>query len=193
MRREVIVRRAAHACIALAPIYYLLPQELPPFGIPRWVLLVVFIGGIVAFEWYRLKKGFTFLGLRPHEKGQIASFVWAAAGITLVLWLPPHDIGTAALIGMALTDPLAGELRNTGRSTRTTVVLCLVAYFILAFLPLILMGYRSATASLLMALVGSVVAVVSESYKNPYLDDDFLMAVLPAGAMWAVSVPFGNP
>ncbi|HEX9908169.1 MAG TPA: hypothetical protein VGB78_06860 [Thermoplasmata archaeon] len=190
MKRELVVRRGAHICIALAPVYYLLPEQLPVIGVGRWVLLVVFIVGIAAFEAHRLRKGITFLGLRPHEKGQIASFVWAAAGITVVLWLVPHDIATAALIGMAFVDPLAGELRHADRSSGITFGLSFVVYFSIAASALALMEYRTLLGSVVMGGVGSIVAVASESYKTRHVDDDFLMAVAPAGVMWAASVAF---
>ena len=105
MDKARLFRRGVHCLIALAPLYFLLPEDLPLIGLRRWVLLIAFFVGIAAFEVYRLRKGIVVMGLRPHEKNSIASFVWAAAGITTALWLLPRDIASAALVGMAFADP----------------------------------------------------------------------------------------
>lgn len=183
MEREVLVRRAMHVAIALAPLYYLFPDDLPICGVRRWVLLIAFFAAITLFESYRLKKGFTFLGLRPHEKRHIASFVWAAAGITTVLWVFPYDIAAAALVGMAVTDPLAGELRSRGRKERLTIPLSVAVYFALSAIVLVAWHDRSVAVNLMISLYGAVVAVASEMIKTRYVDDDFLMLVLPALVM----------
>ncbi|MCU0851656.1 MAG: hypothetical protein MUC90_00145 [Thermoplasmata archaeon] len=182
MRREVVFRRVAHLLIALAPLYYALPVELPILSVHRWTLVVVFFLGICAFEAYRLKKGMTFLGLRPHERGQIASFAWAAAGIAAVLWLCPHDVAAAALVGMACVDPLAGELRKA-KGDSVAVVSSLAAYFVLAFSVLFLWEWRDGLLVVILAAVGSITAVGAERTKVRYVDDDFLMLVVPGAAM----------
>lgn len=181
--REVLVRRAAHVAIALAPLYYLLPDDLPVCGLRRWVLLIAFFAGIAAFETIRLRKGFTFMGLRPHERRHIASFVWAAAGITTVLWVFPYDIAAAALVGMAFADPLAGEMRSRGRSERSTVAASFVVYLALCSAVLVLWNDRSVALNLAIALFGAATAVSAELIKTRYVDDDFLMLVLPALVM----------
>jgi amino acid transporter len=168
--------------MAFAPLYFLLPADLPACGLRRWVLLILFFACIAAFEAYRLKKGMTFLGLRPHEKHQIASFVWAAAGITFVLWFFPHDVATAALVGCAVVDPLAGELRLARRPRETVVISCLITYILIAVCVFVVADWRLVFASAL-ALSGGAVAVLAEMYKSPYIDDDFLMSVAPAIVM----------
>lgn len=185
MKREVVVRRAVHALIALSPLYYAIPVDLPFLGLRRWVLLIAFFASISTVEAFRLRKGITFLGLRPHEKDQIASFVWAAAGITLVLWLFPHEIATAALIGMAIVDPLVGELRNTVDS-RVAFPVASGLYVFLCFSALFLSGDVSILFAGALACVGAAVAIPSEAFKIGHVDDDFLMLVLPAVAMMAL-------
>lgn len=188
MKREVLVRRAVHASIALTPLYYALPENLPFVGWHRWTLVVVFFAGVLLFEAYRLRNGRTFLGLRPHERHQIASFAWAAAGVTAVLWLCPHDIAAAALVAMALVDPLAGEMRGAGYKDRSVVPLSLAAYFALCAPVLVLWDLRPDTDSIALAAVATFLAVGSERFKVRYVDDDFLMAVVPAAAMTALAL-----
>jgi hypothetical protein len=188
MKKDAIARRGIHMLIALAPLYYALPVNLPIIGLHRWTLVVVFFSAIMVFEACRLRKGITFMGLRPHEKNQIASFAWAAAGITATLWLSPHDIASAALVGMALVDPLAGELRLRAVADVKALPLSMLVYFVLAVSVLLVWDVRTAAQSLVLCTVGTVLAVFSERAKIRYVDDDFLMAVLPAVAMTALSL-----
>lgn len=186
--RETIVRRGVHALIALAPLYYLLPVEIEPLGVHRWMLLVLFLFSIIAFESVRLAKGWKLFGLRPHETRQIASFAWAAAGITATLWLFPMEIATAALVGMALVDPLAGVLRGAGTRDPVTVSSSSIAYFAIALSALLVVGDLALPGCLAVALVGTVLAIPSEWFEVPYVDDDFLMLVIPAAGMTALSL-----
>ncbi len=185
---EALVRRGVHALIGLAPLYYLLPVEIESLGVRRWVLLVGFLCAVIAFESVRLAKGWKLFGLRPHETKQIASFVWAAAGITATLWLFPVEVATAALVGMALVDPLAGTLRAAGARDRITLSSCTLAYFVIALPALGLLGDLAFLGCVAVAAVGAALAIPSEWFDVPYVDDDFLMLVVPAIGMAALTL-----
>lgn len=189
MKKDVLVRRSVHCLIALAPLYFLLPDNLPVIGLRRWVLLIAFLVSIGVFDAWRRRKGLTFLGLRPHERKGAASYAWAAAGVTFVLWLIPQDIATASLVGMAFVDPLAGELRPKYGKNPWPVVVSIIAYFAFALLIMALWGDHTVFQSAILALVGAGVAIPSELLKVRYVDDDFTMLVFPALAMsWAAVV-----
>lgn len=179
MDRGVLFRRCIHCLIALAPVYYLLPVDMDLLGVPRWVLLIAFFAVVSSVEAVRLLMGWTFFGLRPHERHQIASFVWAAAGITVALWLFREDVASAAIIGMALVDPLAGELRNRGRPASVTLGAPLLAYMIISFAVLWSYGLMSPARAVIVGIVGAAAAVAAERHKVRYIDDDFLMIVVP--------------
>jgi len=183
LKKEILVRRLVHGLLALAPIYYLIPVELPFYGIRRWVLLIVFFAAVIGFEAVRLWRGFNIFGLRPHEKDQIASFVWAAAGITLVLWVFEQDIASAAIVGMAIVDPLAGELRSAKKSDRVSIGVPLMVYFIVCLSVLLVAGSRELSAVIAMSVLGSITAIAAERPNIPSIDDDFLMTLVPALAM----------
>jgi dolichol kinase len=187
MDRGHYLRRAIHMMIALAPIYYLIPEELPYVRIPRWSGLIIFLGAAVLIEVVRLVGGITFMGLRPHEARGIASFVWAAAGITIALWVFPPDIATAALVGMAFVDPLAGELRRTRGQGTLSVAIPVLVYFVISAAILSAYGYHSWTFVAILGVIGATSAVGAERWKAPKVDDDFLMIVLPGLLMWAFS------
>jgi dolichol kinase len=188
MKKDVAIRRTIHCLLALAPVYYLLPVDLPMLGVRRWVLLIAFIVIIALIEAIRLPKGIMILGLRPHEKNQIASFVWAAAGITAALWFFPHDIATVVILGMAFVDPLSGELRSHRVGTWRNIGASLLAYFGICLTILFLANDRLLPALLVMAAVGTVIAVGSEQFKSVYVDDDFLMVCAPGLAMTALAL-----
>jgi len=188
MDRAELVRRFTHTLVALAPIYYLLPVDLPYIGLRRWVLLIIFITAMFVFETIRIWKKWTFLGLRPHEKGRLASHAWAAAGLVIVLWLFPHDIASAAIVGWALVDPLMGVLRGGKTDSRLVVALSAAAYFALALFMLVLWNERPLFEIAVLSLVGMAVAIPAEWVKVRYVDDDFMMSLLPALAMRALTL-----
>jgi dolichol kinase len=181
--KDVLVRRLMHCLIALAPLYFLIPDDLPVPNVRRWVLLIVFFAAVSIFDtWRRLNKVPIF-GLRPHEQEGIASFAWAAAGITFVLWLIPKPLATATLISMAFVDPLAGELRRVYGKKIWVHAASIAVYFALAFSTLALWGDHAITSCVIIALIGALVAIPSEAIKMKVLDDDFLMLVVPGVAM----------
>lgn len=183
MKKEITVRRLVHCLIALAPLYFLLPDDLPIIGLRRWVLLIAFIVGIGVFDAWRRHKGITFLGLRSHERKGIASYAWAAAGVTFVLWLITQDIATASLVSMAFVDPFAGELRSRYGKNPWIITSSGAVYFVLAFAVMALWADHDFAQSTLLALVGAAIAIPSELIKTKYFDDDFSMLVFPAMAM----------
>lgn len=171
-------RRLLHCVMAFAPAYFLLPVDIPVLGVRRWVLLVAFILAVLLVEVVRLLKGWTFFGLRPHERNQIASFVWAAAGVTAALWLFREDVATAAIIGWALVDPLAGELRRKSPRMAVTVAVPIVAYFSIAVTGFLLWGMMPMLTVIVASVAGAATAVAAERQKIRYVDDDFLMVLL---------------
>ena len=183
MDREVLARRLAHCLVALTPVYYIIPEELPLSPFRRWHLLIAFFLLIAIVESVRLWKKATFFGLRPHEKDSIASFAWAAAGITIALWLMPWEIATPVLVGMGLVDPLAGELRRAGRSRAVTLCLPMAVYASICIVALWALADAAIPVVLGLSVVGAAVAVAAERWRLPYIDDDFLMIIVPGTLM----------
>lgn len=188
MRKDVAIRRVVHGLVALAPLYYLIPSEVPGIGVGRWVLLVCFLLTITAFETVRLSKGWSFLGLRPHEKRSIASFAWAAGGITIALWVFPPAIASAALVGMAIVDPVAGELRQRWPDHVASVIAPSAAYFTISFSILTVFEEFDPIGVSALAAAGTVSAILFERMKFPHVDDDFLMIVVPGALMSGLSL-----
>jgi hypothetical protein len=181
--KEILVRRMMHSLIALAPLYFLLPDDLPVINVRRWVLLIVFLAAVSVFDvWRRINKVPIF-GLRPHEQESIASFAWAALGITLVLWMIPKPLATATLLGMAFVDPLAGELRRSFGKKAWVIAASIGVYFAISFSTLALWGDHTIALCTVLAMIGALVAIPSEAIKVKVIDDDFLMLALPGVAV----------
>lgn len=172
-----------HVGLVFSLVYYLMPVDLPVLGLRRWVLLIGFIAVILGFEVYRLRKNMVFLGLRPHEKNQIASFAYAATGLVMVMWLFPHEIAAVSVIGLALIDPLLGELRRLRIPTVVKVLLPMGGYWLIALSVLHFAGGREIWEELTMGAAAMLVAIPSEWFKIEYVDDDFLMLLTPAIVM----------
>lgn len=188
--KGTLLRRLIHMALGLAPIYYLFPVELPFFGLRRWVLLIGFFALIAFIEYLRLRRRVVFYGLRPYEKDQIASFAWSAAGLTLVLWCFPHDIASVAIVGMALIDPLMGELRPLRVQIPVKVGLALAAYAFIGLTIFGISGHWTFAQTAILSAMGAAVAIPSEWYKIAYVDDDFLMMTVPAIVMAWLSLAF---
>jgi len=190
MERWVAIRRAVHVLIAVTPVYYLLPEELPHVGLPRTVLLLAGAILVAGLEISRLTLRFRLPGLRPYEDRWIASYAWAAAGVLLALWLLPEDIASASIVSMAFADPLIGELRGRGFGPWHTVALPLVVCGLLCAVVYSLFDSRGLSELLVLSAVGALAAVTVERKKSRLLDDDFLMIVIPGMVVtvlaWAV-------
>ncbi len=169
--------------MALAPLYYLLPTDMPFSPVKRWHLLIALFIIIMLFEAIRLRRGITFLGLRPHETHSIASFAWAAAGITVALWFMPMEIATPVLIGMGLVDPLLGELRRTGARPAISIPVPVLVYALICISTLLVISEEALVTIMAVSIIGALFAVGAERLDLPVVDDDFMMIVVPGSLM----------
>ncbi len=188
MERDVMVRRCAHLSVALAPVYYLIPEELPLTEAPREVLLFFFLSGVVLFDNFRLRRRIALTGLRPHECDSVASFVWAALGITIALWLFPMWIAIAVVVGMAVVDPLAGELRTARASPALSLSVPIAVYFGISAAALLLSGEFDTLVAIGLSAIGAILAVGAEAADIRCVDDDLLMIVVPGFALTALTL-----
>jgi hypothetical protein len=176
---ERFIRRIVHMLTALAPIYYFIPDYIAP-GLPKHEALILLMIVILAFEAFRLQLRIKIAGLRSYEYSRLSSFSWAFMGICIVVLFFPFPIALAAFVGLAFMDPLAGELRHHGHRQMANVIWP-VSFVI--FTLILLYHYSPADVPFSMGIAGSTVSWLSEKLKFKSIDDDFLMAVLPAASM----------
>ncbi|MDD1746475.1 MAG: hypothetical protein LUQ16_01805 [Methanomassiliicoccales archaeon] len=162
-------------------VYYLVPDEI--YGVDKRIGLLVILAIILAFEALRLWRRWTFLGLREYEAGRISAFAWASIGLTFTFLFFPVELAAPAVMGMAFTDPLIGELRH--RNSALYPILPLIFYFVLVMTVFVaLMGWSWQV--ILASVVGTVLAIGVERVRIKSVDDDFLMMVVPLLGMAAV-------
>lgn len=173
------VRRCSHGILALGITYYWLPDPLFIPGFPKSYALVAAVLIACVIEFVRLKRKRLFPGMRPYEESRIGSYVYAVIGMAVVLSIAPDIIGIPCIIGMALCDPLAGEMRHRGFPEVRIIILAGIAYALLALGSLIFMGVNSVTIALLVAVM-TPLAMLSEQIDVKHLDDDITMLIIPA-------------
>ena len=174
-------RRLVHISAPLFLVYYLVPEDID--GLDKRAGLLIVLAVILSFEVIRLWRGWTFLGLRDYEAGRISAFAWASIGLAFIFLFFPLELAAPTVTGMALTDPLIGELRR--RQSDLYPMVPIAFYFLLVlgiFVALMGWGWEVLVAS----VVGTFLAISVERVRTGYMDDDFLMLVVPLLGMAAV-------
>lgn len=172
---------------SLFVVYWWLPEYIEPLQLTRQQVAVLGLAVLAAFESYRLHSGWQFLGLRDYEQKRIAGYFWGASGYVAALLFFDQRFAMITILGTTLADPVLGELRNTrfklGAPAAGFAVWCAVAAVCILAVPL-------STPWPLVPL-GAGLAVAAEYAKQPYIDDNFLMNIVPLLALTAVAAGLG--
>ncbi|MBI0584524.1 MAG: hypothetical protein ISF22_09905 [Methanomassiliicoccus sp.] len=179
MDREAIFRRLIHLSAPVFLIYYFLPSPLWAGGPPREVGLLVAFAVAMIFELARLVLGFRVPGMREYEAEQISASAWSAVALTFALLFFPLEMAAPVIFGMALVDPFISLVRRTKWYPWLPYALHLV--IMLTVLSLLV---RLDPGTVIAAVVTSVAAIAAEGIKTSYVDDDFLMIVVPLITLW---------
>jgi len=178
-----VFRRLLHIAAGVAVIFYLVPPVIVP-GLTRAALLLAALVAVLALEASRLAGWIELPALRRHEANRPASFVYFGIAIVIVLLAVPEAYALVAVLGAAFIDPLIGELRGKPSLYRAYPFLPVATYAVIAFPILWWVGGESVLLALLLALGAALLAVAVESPRNHHLDDDLLMTLVPALALW---------
>ena len=176
MDRGQLLRRLVHISTPAYLIYYFIPDPLVG-GIDNRVSLLVLYVAVMSFELYRLLFEPRIIGMRDYEKDQISAAAWAATAITLAFILFPIEYAVPALIGMALVDPLIGELRF--RASHLYPILPAIVYLMITYASLELLISEEIWKIAMASLLATFLAITVERTRSRYVDDDFLMIVAP--------------
>jgi len=180
-------RRTLHLFGALVLVYYAVPNNFFVVA-PKADILLAALGVMFVLEALRHAVGLELPTIRPYETHRIASFVFFALALVLAVLLFPLPIAAAVVLGTAIVDPVAGELRRQSNSPVLTVGLPVAAYGLLAFVGLAAIGGWPAGPSALLAVVAAPIAVAVERPKWPWVDDDLMMTFLPGLFLYAAGV-----
>ena len=172
-------RRIAHASGAFVLVYYLLPVN-AFVVLPTWGLIVVALATVLVLEVLRHRAGLELPTIRPYEQGRVASYVYWGVALAITVLFFPRAIAAAAILGTALVDPLAGELRLARAGRAAQWGLPILAYGGLAFVALRWVGSWPLEGSAVAAFLAAIVGVIAERPRHRYYDDDLAMTLAPA-------------
>ncbi|MGE4274914.1 MAG: hypothetical protein AB7E27_02485, partial [Candidatus Methanomethylophilaceae archaeon] len=165
----------------LFTLFYFIPELWPE--LPWYLLLISAWGAFMVFEAWRLYSQVDIPGMRSYEKERPSAAAWFVTAVTIVLLLFPFEYALPVLLGMALVDPLNGDLRRKGSKMYPLVP----GLIYLALTAAALAYFFGPTVTVALASVLTTVAAMgAESIRSDLVDDDFLMVVIPALTLAAV-------
>lgn len=180
-------RRTLHVVAAVALVYYALPNGFFLVAPKEYVLLAA-LAAVLVVEVLRHAVGLELPTIRPYEVGRVGSFAVFGTAIVIAILFFPLPIACAVVLGTAIADPLAGELRIHARYRRAAVLAPFGVYAILAFLGLAILGRWPGAPSAGLALLAAAIAIAVEHPKVWWYDDDFAMTLVPALVLYGVAV-----
>ena len=171
-------RRVFHAFGASFLLYYMLPDvdwiNLLKFWIPIVIIILVFI-----LEYLRIKGMLNsnhFFGLRMYEKKRVSSYLFFGVAILLLLLFFPQQIAIPCILCASIADPIMGEIRQ-----RFGEKMVYMVGFLVCMLFFLVSWYKAGVwVALLISGIGASFAVIGETKKIKWLDDDFMIQMLPA-------------
>jgi hypothetical protein len=180
-------RRIMHTSGAAVLLYYVVPNNFFVIA-PKVDILLAALAAVIVLEVLRHAAGLELPTIRPYEAHRVASFVFFSLALVIAVLLFPVPIGAAVVLGTAIVDPIAGELRQEGSSPLLAVGIPLAAYALLAFVGLAAIGGWPAGDSAWLAAAAAPLAVAAEWPKNPWIDDDLAMTLVPGIFLYVVGV-----
>lgn len=182
-------RRVFHAFGASFIFYYMLPDvdwiNLLKFWVPAIVVAIA-----ITLEVLRLKgkiSGDHFFGLRMYEQNRIGSYLFFAVAVLILLRFFPQQIAIPCILCACLADPIMGELRHRFGKKEVYIV-----GFLVCLLFFMVTWYKAdIRLMVLVAVVGAFGAVIGETKKFWWLDDDFMIQMVPAVLL--LIIWFGAP
>jgi len=171
-------RRVFHAFGASFLFYYMLPDidwiNLLKFWIPPAIVVIAII-----LEIFRLKGKISsnhFFGLRMYEQKRVGSYIFFAVAILILLRFFPQQIAIPCILCACLGDPIIGEIRHHFSMKHVYVFGFLVCMFFF-----MIAWYKIDVRLMIFAsIVGGFGAVLGETKKLWWLDDDFMIQMVPA-------------
>jgi hypothetical protein len=183
MDKGQVLRRLVHISAPVFLVYYYLPDPIFPGFVAKQPGIFLFLALILVIEALRLYFSPHIIGMRDYENYRISAAAWTAMSLTLTLAFFPLEIAFPVVLGMGWVDPVMGILR--ARKSRYYPAVPIVLYFMLMIIPL---SYFFGLTPLvvLASLAATFLGIMSEVKKNWYLDDDFLMIVVPLVGLFLI-------
>ena len=190
-------RRVFHTFGTSFLVYYMLSSDVEWIRVLKiWIPLLI-ITSLFLLEYMRLKGKIDsnhFFGLRMYEKNRVGSYLFFGVAILILLWFFPQQIAIPCILCACLADPIMGEVRYRFGGKNVYII-----GFSMCMFFFVITWYKAGIWIVLLAsVVGAVGAVIGETKRFWWLDDDFMIQMVPAVLLliiW-VSAPhigFGLP
>ena len=171
-------RRVFHAFGASFLFYYIIPNvdwiNVLKFWVPPIIVVIA-----ILIEVLRLKGIISsdhFFGLRFYEQNRVGSYVFFAVAILILLRFFPQQIAVPCILCACLADPFMGELRK--RFNNKTAI---ISGFLLCMFFFVFTWYKADPLLIIaVGIIGATGAVIGEIKKFSWLDDDFMIQMMPA-------------
>ena len=171
-------RRVFHTFGASFILYYMLPDlywiNILKIWIPVLLLIFIFI-----LEYMRINDKIDsnyFFGLRLYEKKRIGSYLFFGIAVFILLLFFPQQIAVPCILCASIADPIMGEVRlrfGTKKVYFVGFLICMLLFFITWYKADLLIVC-------IVSLVGASGAVIGETKKLKFVDDDFMIQMVPA-------------
>ena len=174
-----VYRRLVHCLGAFAVVYYVVPTGFFVV-LPKEYVLLLALAAVVVLEVLRHVRGIQLPTMREYEVHRVASYVFYSAALVAAILFFPAPVGGAVILGTALIDPLAGELRNSRDLNAAYPVLPGLAYVGLATFAFLWLGSWAWIPAFGLAALTAGIALAVERPKMAWVDDDLWMTIVPA-------------
>ncbi len=178
-----VLRRLVHVSAPVFLVYYYLPDPVFPGLFGKQPGLFLFLALILVIEALRLYFSPNIIGMRDYENHRISAAAWTALALTFALAFFPIEIALPVVLGMGWIDPLMGIMR--ARKSKYYPLVPVVLYFTLMIVPLTYF-FGLTPVVMIASIVATFLGIESELKKNWYIDDDFLMIVVPLLSLFAI-------
>ena len=182
-----LLRRGIHLAISFIPVlYFELGNDVADYvslTLEQVVSVVILIA--VFGEALRLRMGWTIVGQRSYEAKQVSALAWGALGVGMVLLMAPEpEYAYPLILSLSLGDPLLGELRRKGASTKNVIWAGVIGIALIWAACAYLVG----TPWILVALMAPI-CVAAEWPRLRYIDDNATMLLIPLAVVLVID-PF---
>jgi len=185
-------RRVFHTFAASFLFYYLLPDE-QWLNVIKIIVPIIIVFCMIVIEYRRLRGTLDhqrFFGLRSYEKKRPASYLYFGIAVLLLFLLFPQQIAIPCILCASFTDPIIGESRYYLGKKKAYII-----GFVISLVFFLITWYQADWWILiLVSVIGSLAALVGEAKKLRFVDDDFMIQMLPALLLlllWQGSMAFG--
>lgn len=176
-------RRLVHASGSVVPLSYLAGV---PWRVIEWITLLG-AGLALVLEVLRLTRTVEWTLFdrltRDYEWRSIAGYAWYAIGFAFVAWAFEPTVAVAAMLMLAIGDPISGLLTRGASGVKRAPVLLVTFGVSLGIASLVGVPIAAGVAG---AFVATVADGVTLKIGSRYVDDNIAIPVGAGATMWLV-------